>query len=241
MHALKRAAAVIAVAAGVMFVTPTSTNPMVTDRGLWNAFRACGRDDQQGSIAATFVLDRFQRKKVAIVDDNSTAGKGLADEMRKGYAAGGGEPARSESINPGEKDYSALVQKLKASGDGVSNSEFASIGGRGGAGALMTSFPDPSQRAQARGVVAELAALNIPREAVTFHAYGATQIVAEAIAKSGKPDPKAAAAYLRSGATVPTILGPIAYDKNEDIRQPGFVVFEWKAIDGTLVPAEPKP
>ena len=33
---------------GVLFVTPTATNPMVTDRGLWDAFRACGRDDQQG-------------------------------------------------------------------------------------------------------------------------------------------------------------------------------------------------
>ncbi|WP_245499310.1 branched-chain amino acid ABC transporter substrate-binding protein, partial [Mesorhizobium sp. M1A.F.Ca.ET.072.01.1.1] len=90
---------------GVLFVTPTATNPMVTERGLWAAFRACGRDDQQGIIAAKFVLERFAGKKVAIVDDKSTAGMGLADEMAKAYNSGGGKEVLREEINPGEKDY----------------------------------------------------------------------------------------------------------------------------------------
>lgn len=101
---------------GILFVTPTATNPMVTERGLWNAFRACGRDDQQGIIAAKFILKSMKDKKVAIVDDKSTAGQGLADEMRKAYHAGGGKEVLSEQINPGEKDYSALVAKIKQSG-----------------------------------------------------------------------------------------------------------------------------
>ncbi|TIT60312.1 MAG: branched-chain amino acid ABC transporter substrate-binding protein, partial [Mesorhizobium sp.] len=100
----------------VLFVTPTATNPMVTERGLWDAFRACGRDDQQGAIAAKFVLERFKGKKVAIVDDKSTAGKGLADEMARAYNAGGGRPVLQEEINPGEKDYSPLVARIKQSG-----------------------------------------------------------------------------------------------------------------------------
>src|SRR5262245_30617491 len=89
---------------------------MVTERGLWNAFRACGRDDQQGSIAAKFILEKMQGKKIAIVDDKSTAGQGLADEMRKAYNAGGGKEVLSEQINPGEKDYSTLVAKIKRVG-----------------------------------------------------------------------------------------------------------------------------
>ena len=98
---------------GILFVTPTATNPLVTERGLWNAFRACGRDDQQGIVAAKFILEKMKDKKVAIVDDKSTAGQGLADEMRKAYQAGGGKEILSEQINPGEKDYSALVAKIK--------------------------------------------------------------------------------------------------------------------------------
>jgi branched-chain amino acid transport system substrate-binding protein len=66
---------------------------------------------------------------------------------------------------------------------------------------------------------------------VTLFAYAATQIIADAIAKAGKADPKAAA-YLHSGATIDTVLGPISYDKNGDIKQPGFVAFEWKMVDG---------
>ncbi|AZO58321.1 MAG: branched-chain amino acid ABC transporter substrate-binding protein [Mesorhizobium sp.] len=253
---------------GVLFVTPTATNPMVTERGLWDAFRACGRDDQQGIIAAKFVLERFAGKKVAIVDDKSTAGKGLADEMAKAYNSGGGKEVLREEINPGEKDYSALVAKIKESGadlvyyggqhteaglivrqmhdqgvktvlmggDGISNSEFGAIGGDGAAGTLMTSFPDPASFPEAKDAVADLKAKNVPTEAVTLYAYAATQILAEAIAKAKVDDPKAASDYLHSGAPIPTVLGTISYDDKGDIKQPGFVVFEWRKVDGKLVP-----
>jgi branched-chain amino acid transport system substrate-binding protein len=255
---------------GVLFVTPTATNPKVTDRGLWNAFRACGRDDQQGSIAAKFVLDHFKSKNVAIIDDKSTAGKGIADEMRKAFVAGGGKPVLVGEINPGEKDYSAVVSKIKMlgadllyyggqhteagllvrqmrdqgvntvlmGGDGISSSEFAAIGGPGAEGTLMTSFPDPATHADAKDVVADLAERKVAPESVTLYAYAATQIIADAIAKVGKADPKGAADYLHSGATVRTVLGPISYDKKGDIKQPGFVAFEWKNVDGKLVPVE---
>jgi branched-chain amino acid transport system substrate-binding protein len=258
---------------GVLFVTPTATNPKVTDRGLWDAFRACGRDDQQGSIAAKFLLEKFKGQKIAVVDDKSTAGKGLADEMKKNFEAGGGKPVLVEEINPGEKDYSAVVSKIKASGadllyyggqhteagllirqmrdqgvktilmggDGVSNNEFAAIAGPGGEGTLMTSFPDPATHEDAKDAVAALDARKAAPEAVTLYAYAATQIIADAIAKAGKADPKAAAAYLHSGAVVRTVLGPISYDKNGDIKQPGFVVFEWRKVDGALKPVELSP
>ena len=80
-----------------------------------DAVRACGRDDEQGTIAAKFVLDRFKDKKMAIVDDKSTAGKGLADEMQKAFNAGGGKEALREG-KVGEKDFSALVSKIKEAG-----------------------------------------------------------------------------------------------------------------------------
>jgi branched-chain amino acid transport system substrate-binding protein len=253
---------------GVLFVTPTATNPMVTERGLWNAFRACGRDDQQGAIAAKFILDKMAGKKVAIVDDKSTAGQGIADEMRKAYNAGGGKEVLSEQINPGEKDYSALVAKVKQSGadilyyggqhteaglivrqmrdqgvsavlmggDGISNSEFGAIGGDAAVGTLMTSFPDPTTFPEAKDAAEELARRGVPLEAITLYAYAATQIIADGIAKSGSQEPQKVADYLHGGADISTVLGPIAYDSKGDIKQPGFVVFEWKAVDGKLEP-----
>src|SRR5665213_3050414 len=68
---------------GILEITPASTNPTVTERGLWNIFRTCGRDDQQGKVAGTYILKHFKGKKIAVVHDKTTYGKGLADETKK--------------------------------------------------------------------------------------------------------------------------------------------------------------
>jgi branched-chain amino acid transport system substrate-binding protein len=71
----------------VMVISPAATNPKVTDRGLWNVFRTCGRDDQQGAVAAAYILKSFRGKRIAIVHDKTTYGQGLAEETRKAMAA----------------------------------------------------------------------------------------------------------------------------------------------------------
>src|SRR6202521_2174166 len=74
---------------GVLFVTPSATNPKVTERGLWDAFRTCGRDDQQGKLWAELALGELKDKKIAIVHDKTTYGQGLADAARVAMNAGG--------------------------------------------------------------------------------------------------------------------------------------------------------
>ena len=97
-------------------MTPASTNPQITERKMWNVFRTCGRDDQQGAVAGAYILKHFKGKKVAVVHDKTTYGKGLADETIKAMAKGGMKPVLYEGINVGEKDFSALVSKIKQSG-----------------------------------------------------------------------------------------------------------------------------
>jgi branched-chain amino acid transport system substrate-binding protein len=101
--------------AGIVQVTPASTNPKFTERGMWNTFRTCGRDDQQGLVAGAYLADKFKGKKVAVVHDKTPYGKGLADETQKAMNAKGLKEVMYEGVNPGEKDYSALVSKLKQS------------------------------------------------------------------------------------------------------------------------------
>ncbi|MFN4142474.1 branched-chain amino acid ABC transporter substrate-binding protein [Aestuariivirga sp.] len=101
---------------GILQITPASTNPKFTDEGGWNVARVCGRDDAQGKVAGAFLAKSYAGKKVAIVDDKSAYGKGLADETRKAMNAAGLTEVLNESINAGEKDYSALVSKLKDAG-----------------------------------------------------------------------------------------------------------------------------
>ena len=97
----------------IIQITPASTNPRFTERKMWNTFRACGRDDQQGVVAGSFLAKEFKGKKVAVVHDKTPYGKGLADETQKAMNAKGLKEVLYEGINTGEKDFSALVSKLK--------------------------------------------------------------------------------------------------------------------------------
>ena len=101
---------------GILQISPGSTNPSFTERKLWNVFRTCGRDDQQGAVAANYIVTKMPGKKVAIVHDKTTYGKGLADETKKGLNAKGVTEVLYEGVNTGEKDYSAVVSKIKQSG-----------------------------------------------------------------------------------------------------------------------------
>ena len=101
---------------GILQITPASTNPKFTDEGGWNVARVCGRDDAQGRVAGAFLAKNYAGKKVAIIDDKSAYGKGLADETRKAMNAAGLTEVLNEAINPGEKDYTALVSKMKEAG-----------------------------------------------------------------------------------------------------------------------------
>jgi branched-chain amino acid transport system substrate-binding protein len=98
---------------GVLQMSPASTNPRFTDEGGWNTFRTCGRDDQQGIIAGTFLARSYAGQRVAILHDNTTYGKGIADETKKAMNAAGLQEAMYQAYVPGERDYSALVSRMK--------------------------------------------------------------------------------------------------------------------------------
>ncbi len=101
---------------GVLFITPSATNPKVTDRKLWDAFRTCGRDDQQGMVWAEYAHDNLKGKKIAVVHDKTIYGKGLADAALDNMHKFGIKEVLYEGVNTGEKDYSAIVSKIKESG-----------------------------------------------------------------------------------------------------------------------------
>jgi len=245
---------------GILEITPASTNPKVTERGMWNIFRTCGRDDQQGKVAGTYILAHFKGKNIAFVHDKTTYGKGLADETLKTIQAGGMKEVLYEGVNTGEKDYSALVSKIKQSGadlvyfgglytegglivrqmrdqgitaplmggDGITSDEFASVGGPGVEGTLMTYGPDPRNKPEAKAVVAEFRAKNFEPEAYTLYSYAGVQIIKQAAEAAKSLDPKKVAETMHSGMNFKTVLGDIAYDKKGDITKLDYVMYIWK-------------
>ena len=101
---------------GVLEISPGSTNPDYTDKGSWATFRLCGRDDQQGQVAGDYIAAHFKDRKIAVLNDNTAYGKGLADQTEKELGVKGVKPSLATAYTPGEKDYSALVSRMKDAG-----------------------------------------------------------------------------------------------------------------------------
>jgi branched-chain amino acid transport system substrate-binding protein len=244
----------------IVQITPASTNPTVTERGMWNIFRTCGRDDQQGKVAGGYILAHFKGKRIAFVNDKTTYGKGLADETLKTINAGGMKEVLYEGINTGEKDYSALISKIKQAnpdlvyfgglytegglivrqmrdqgvkaplmgGDGITSDEFATVGGPGVEGSLMTYGPDPRNRPEAKAAVAEFRAKGFEPESYTLYSYAGVQIIKQAAEVAKSVDPKKVADAMHSGMPFKTVLGDLSYDKKGDITKLDYVMYMWK-------------
>jgi branched-chain amino acid transport system substrate-binding protein len=108
---------------GILQITPASTNPAFTEdaaaKGWTTVFRTCGRDDAQGLVAGKLLASKYKDVPIAIIHDKSTYGKGIADETKKALNAAGVTEAMYEAINQGDKDYSALITKMKAANIGA--------------------------------------------------------------------------------------------------------------------------
>ncbi|MBX6427178.1 MAG: branched-chain amino acid ABC transporter substrate-binding protein [Variibacter sp.] len=256
---------------GILEITPAATNPKITERGMWNIFRTCGRDDQQGAVAGEYIAKHFKGKKIAIVHDKTTYGQGLADETRKTMNAKGLKEVLYEGVNTGEKDFSALVSKIKAAGadlvywgglhtegglivrqmrdqgvtaplmggDGITSDEFASIGGPGVEGTLMTYGPDPRKRPEAKEVVERFRKKNFEPEAYTLYSYAAVQVIKQAAEAAKSLDPKKVAEKIHSGMTFKTVIGDLSYDKKGDVTRLDYTMYVWKKNpDGKITYAE---
>ena len=105
--------------AGIIAITPGSTNPQVTERGLGAMFRMCGRDDQQGIVAGDYIVDVLKGKKVVVLHDKDTYGQGLADATKAQLVKRGVTPVLYEGLTRGEKDFSTIVTKIRGAGADV--------------------------------------------------------------------------------------------------------------------------
>jgi branched-chain amino acid transport system substrate-binding protein len=249
--------------ANIIQISPASTNPKLTDAGKSNVFRVCGRDDQQGTVAGNYLADHFANKKIAIVDDKTTYGQGLAQETKKQLNKRGIQETMYETITKGEKDYSALVSKLKSagievlyfggyhteaglitrqmreqgmntklvSGDALVSTEYWSITGPQGQGTMMTFGLDPSKDPANAKIVEEFKKKNIKPEGYTLYTYAAFQVWAQAAEKAKSFEPAKVLEAMRS-STFKTVLGPISFDAKGDVKEPTYVMYEWK--DGTF-------
>jgi branched-chain amino acid transport system substrate-binding protein len=101
--------------AGLPIITASATNPKLSTNG-WKIFhRAVGNDNAQGPAAASYITTDLGAKKVAVLDDGSEYGKGIADIVRAKVTGAGGT-VTSDQVDPKASDFSSSVNKIKAAG-----------------------------------------------------------------------------------------------------------------------------
>lgn len=108
--------------AGVIVMSPSATNPGLTQSGDYpNFFRTIAPDDAQARTEVNFATDTLGLKKIAVIHDKGDYGKGLAEFAKQFLEEGGkAEVVLFEGVTPGAVDYSAIVQKIRREGaDGV--------------------------------------------------------------------------------------------------------------------------
>src|SRR5262245_31370901 len=93
----------------ILMIAPGAISSKLTDEGGPNVFRVCGRDDRQGAKVADYLADHWTGKKIAILDDGTTFGAGLANGARRRLHERGVRAALDETYTPGEAEYSALA------------------------------------------------------------------------------------------------------------------------------------
>lgn len=100
--------------AGLAYVMDASTNPELTEKGWDNAFRTIGRDDEQGPFAAKFMKEVLHAKTVAVVNDNTTYSKGLAENVVEALKKQGVDVAYDDALTPGQMDYADVAKQVAA-------------------------------------------------------------------------------------------------------------------------------
>lgn len=251
---------------GILMITASATAPELTERDLPLVFRACGRDDQQGTVAGRFIADKFPNARIAIVDDKQVYGHGLAVNAQAALTEHGKTPVFTGAVNAGERDFSAIVSRLKQ--------ERVDVVYYGG---YHTELGLIVRQARQAGLDARFMGADGLATAefwsITGQAGAGTLFTFTADAKS-RPEASAALARLKQGdaqpdnftfyyyaATTaladaikdvgpdpqavardlhakafPTVVGAMRFDAKGDLIDPQCVIYEWK--DGHYAPTK---
>ena len=109
-------AAPIYEAVGLPMISPDSTHPRLTEEGRGNVFRLTGRDDVQGRMAGDWLAAQRPARRIAIVHDGRTYGRGLAERARARLREHDVHEAMFAAYAPGETDFGGLVEQVRRAG-----------------------------------------------------------------------------------------------------------------------------
>ncbi len=222
---------------GILMITPGATNPELTQRGYKMIMRTAGLDSAQGPTAAQYILKTVKPQRIAIIHDKQQYGEGLARSVQDGLKKGGANVVFFDGITAGEKDFSALLSRLKKE-----NIDFVYYGGyypemgqmlrQARATGLKTQFMGPEGVGNASlsniaGKAGEGMLVTMPKR---YDQEPANQAVVEAL-KAQKKDPSGPYVWI----TYAAVQSLAAALERADSREPAELVKELKAHGANTV------
>jgi len=205
-------------------------------------------------------VSQLKAKNVVILHDKDTYGRGIADATKARLAQLGVKEVLYEGLTRGEKDFNAVVTKIKAAkadavyfgglhseagplvrqmreqglkapfiaGDGIVSNEFAASAGgpKFVKGVFMTFGADPRKIPEGQAVVEAFRKGGYEPEGYTLYSYATLQAIAAALKATGKTSGKTLAQWLKAN-TVPTVMGPKAWDAKGDLKLSDYVIYAW--------------
>jgi len=251
--------------ADILMLTPTATDPLLTQDGGWNLFRLAPRDDAQAQVSGRYLATEYAGRRVAVVHDKSAFGKGLADRTRQVMNDLGLEDVLYAGIDPDESDYGALIRSLSdaridalyfggmAEEAGIILRQMREAGLDAtfvtGEGAISPQFTASAGEA-AQGTLMTAA---LPRDSydrpldealeatgleggrAAIMSFVALRLLEEARDHVSALDAQAFAQYLRSGAMLMTEIGPVAFDAQGDASLGEYGLFAWRRMPGGFI------
>ena len=250
---------------GVVMISAASVSARLTDRGLQNVFRVCGRDDDQARLSAAVLAERFRDRKIALIQDPTPASRTLAAATKDNLNRIGINETLSLSFAPSDADDAALVDRLKGAGI-----EVVYYGGDATEmGRLVKVAADRGYRPQWFGTSA-IATPDFAKVAgsasngvlMTFYLDPSRQPAAAVVkafkAEGGDPTGSTIYGYAALQALVAAgnfahsaepkpiaqalhterfdlVLGTVGFDSKGDVTAQGYVLYVWK--DGSFTPA----
>lgn len=99
--------------AGIPQISPSATAVAYTTQGYKTAYRVMTNDEQQGKVLGQFAVDKLNARRIAVIDDRTAYGQGLADQFEKAAVAAGAEIVAREFTNDRATDFAAILTNIK--------------------------------------------------------------------------------------------------------------------------------
>ena len=217
--------------AGIPQISPSATNPKYTRQGFKTAFRVVADDVHLGSTLGKYAVGTLKGKSIAVIDDRTAYGQGVAEEFTKAVEAAGGKVVAKEFFGGLDAVAGPMLKQMKSlgikaefmGGDGICSTELVKLGGD-------AIVDDQVYCAEAGGVEGEAKAgmeefktkfktkFNADVQVYAPYVYDAVKIMVAAMVKANSSDPVKYLPVLAATADFKGVTGPITFDEKGDIK-----------------------